>query len=138
MSARCICLLIGFSIDPTFCGKFVCGPLRFKCQFKVKSTSPSRPSFSVIHECTHILCNIVRCGKRPYFFPLISNCTYQFSRTFRYSRLSKVNKEHWLMLTPSKFVGINHFNARISFLAEGLLYPVAIWPVAGQGVENTK
>ena len=76
------------------------------------------------------------------------------------------------MLVRSKFVGINHFNTRISFLAEGLrryneetkfsvtpsfvlthssdsisaeellaeglLYTVAIWPVAGQGVENTK
>ena len=42
------------------------------------------------------------------------------------------------MLTRSKFVGINHFNTRISFLAEGLLYAVAKWPVTGQGVENTK
>ena len=28
-----ISLLIGSSIDPTFCGIFVCGPLQFKCQF---------------------------------------------------------------------------------------------------------
>ena len=33
MCLLCIFLLIGSSIDATFCGIFVCGPLQFKCQF---------------------------------------------------------------------------------------------------------
>ena len=32
-STQCIFLLIRSSIDPTFCGIFVCSPLQFKCQF---------------------------------------------------------------------------------------------------------
>ena len=33
MSTQCIFLPVRSSIDPTFCGKFVSGPLQFKCQF---------------------------------------------------------------------------------------------------------
>ena len=32
MSTQSTFLLIRSSIDPTFCGIFVCGPLQFKCQ----------------------------------------------------------------------------------------------------------
>ena len=42
MSTQCIFLLIKYSIDPTFCGIFVCGPLQFKFQFKAFEVAPAQ------------------------------------------------------------------------------------------------
>ena len=44
MSTQCIFLLIKYSIDPTFCGIFVCGPLQFKCQFKAFEVAAAQKS----------------------------------------------------------------------------------------------